>query len=671
MPKALVVVESPAKSKTINKFLGKDFKVLASMGHVMDLPKSKMGIDLKHNFEPEYVVISERRKNIKQLKAELKEAEDIYLAPDPDREGEAISWHLAKLLGKGKKVHRITFNEITKEAVLEAFKHPHKIDMNLVNAQQARRVLDRIVGYTLSPLLWKKVGRGLSAGRVQSIAVKIIVQREKEINAFVAQEYWDIQAELKKKKDQQSFMARLDKIEENKAEIKNRKESEDLVSEIKQQKFIVEKTRDSKKKRNPQAPFTTSKLQQDAFNKLRFSANKTMRVAQQLYEGIELGKGDAVGLITYMRTDSVSISKEAQREAREYIAKKFGDKYYPEKPNVYKSKKNAQQAHEAIRPAVPLREPQSVSEFLTPDQYKLYELIWNRFIASQMSPAQLKVTSIDIRAGRCMFRASGTIVLFDGFTAVYDNEDKENSKPYLPHLKSGEELDLVALTPEQHFTKPPPRYSDASLVKALEEKGIGRPSTYAPTIQTIVARDYIRREKGYLFPSELGTVVTDLLSHYFSKILDEKFTAGLEEELDEIEDGKLEWVNVIRKFYRPYSFDLKIAQNYMKSVKKEPVPTDKVCELCGMPMVIKWGRRGKFLSCSGFPKCKNAKSITTGIKCPSQCGGELVSRKSRRGSFYGCTNYPKCTHTADKLPEEKKPEEQQAAENKDNAANGA
>lgn len=650
MGKSLVIVESPAKSKTINKFLGKDYTVLASMGHIMDLPKNKMGIDIKNNFQPEYVVIPEKRKSLRQLKKVAKDKEDIYLAPDPDREGEAISWHLANLLGRGKRVHRVTFNEITKQAVLEAFKNAHQLNMNLVYAQQARRILDRIVGYTLSPLLWRKVGRGLSAGRVQSVAVKLIVLREREIQDFVPQEYWEIIAELKKKDRDNVFATKLEKIDGKKPHISDKESADRFLGQIRKERFVVDEIKETEKKKNPQPPFITSKLQQEAFNKLRFSAQKTMRIAQQLYEGIELGKEGSIGLITYMRTDSVHISREAQLEAREYIIKTFGKEYCPEKPHIYKSRKTAQQAHEAIRPTVPLREPQAVKRYLTADQFKLYELIWKRFIASQMSSARVKTTTVDIKAGRFLFRASSTEVLFDGFMKLQDEQDKSKQLVF-PVLSKGEELVLVNLKSEQHFTKPPPRYSDASLVKELEEKGIGRPSTYAPILQTIIERGYVRRERGYLHPTELGTIVTDLLSYYFSKILDEKFTAEMEAELDGVEEGRLDWVGVLRRFYRPYSFDLKVAQSYMKNLKREAPPTKEVCELCGKPMVIKWGRRGKFLSCSGFPACKNAKPLTTGIKCPSKCGGELIQRRSHRGLFYGCTNYPKCIYTTEKLPD--------------------
>ncbi|MCX5716147.1 MAG: type I DNA topoisomerase, partial [Candidatus Omnitrophica bacterium] len=495
---------------------------------------------------------------------------------------------------------------------------------------------------------------------------KLIVEREKEIKDFIPAEYWDIEAELKKQfpvpgsqfpeKDKKTFTARLDKIEDKKVEIITAEEAKGLADQIKDQRFIVSQVKHTKKIRKPGPPFTTSKLQQEAFNKLHFSASKTMKVAQELYEGVELGKQETIGLITYMRTDSVNISKEAQKEAREYVIKKFGQKYYPETPNVYKSKKSAQEAHEAIRPAVPLHEPANIHDFLTPDQFKLYELIWNAFVASQMSAALYEVTSADITAGKFLFKASGTTVVFDGFTAVYSQNGEAEKENVLPKLAAGEGLDLVKLSPGQHFTKPPPRYSDASLIKALEEKGIGRPSTYAPTISTITDRHYVNREKGYFVPTELGTLVTELLLQYFPKILDEKFTAKMEEELDEIEEGKMEWTKPLYVFYKPFSFELKMAHSYMKTVKMEVTPTDQVCELCGKPMVIKWGRRGKFLSCSGFPACKNAKSIGSGIKCPQEgCGGELVQRRYKGRFFYGCTNYPKCTYTANKLPE--KPEE--------------
>jgi len=660
MAKKVVIVESPAKSKTINKFLGKEYEVTASMGHLVDLPKDKMGVDLEGSFEPEYVVIPDRKKYVTQLKKAVKDKEAIFLAPDPDREGEAISWHLSNLLGKGKKVYRVTFDEITRERVQAAFKHPvESIDMNLVNAQQARRILDRIVGYSISPILWKKVARGLSAGRVQSVAVRLVVEREREILAFHPQEYWEIEASLKKKTGNTSpFLAKLEKIDNEKADLKNKPDSDKIVKELDKASYVVSNIKDSKKRRNAPSPFTTSKLQQEAFNKLRFPVNRTMRIAQSLYEGVDLGDTETVGLITYMRTDSVRISNEAQTAAKNYILKKFGAKYYPPTPNVYKSKKSAQEAHEAIRPTVPLREPTSVKGFLKPDQYKLYELIWNRFMASQMTPAQFLVTTVEILAGnKYLFKASGTTMLFDGYNIVYGEQenakDKKSESQKIPPLKIKEALDLVELIPSQHFTKPPPRYSDASLVKALEEKGIGRPSTYAPIIYTVILRNYVRRDKGYLSATELGGIVNDLLVKHFPKILNLKFTALMEEELDEIEEGKIEWVKVLHDFYDPFEKSLDKAKAALKDVKKLAIKTDEVCELCGRPMVIKWGRRGKFMSCSGFPKCKHAKSITTDVPCQKPgCNGKLVERRAKKSKrrFYGCSNFPNCDFMTNTLP---------------------
>jgi len=667
MAKYLVVVESPTKSRTINKFLGNDYTILSSMGHVVDLPKSEMGVDIENGFKPRYVVIAKRRKILSELKNGAKGKSEIYLAMDPDREGEAIAFHLRRHLEDlVSAVHRVTFHEITEKAIKEAFKQPHELDMNMVNAQQARRVLDRILGYSLSPLLWKKVGSGLSAGRVQSVALRLIVEREKKIKAFVSEEYWEIEALLRKDKagkgeiskdDLRPFKAKLISIEEKKLELKNNEQSEDLKEYIKKERFKVKKVKDIKKKRLPSAPYTTSKLQQDAFNKLRFSASRTMKVAQELYEGMDLGKEEAAGLITYMRTDSVNISKDAQSAARDFIINKFGKRYYPSIPRVYKSKKSAQEAHEAIRPTLPLREPSSLKQYLNPNQMKLYELIWSRFISSQMEPALNLSTSVDIEAGKCTFRATGTKILFEGFMILYRTEEKKE-EPFLPPFTVDEILHLIKLESSQHFTSPPPRYSDASLVKALEEKGIGRPSTYAPIITTILIRNYARREKGYFHPTELGMVVTQLLTKHFPKVLDVKFTAYLEEELDEVEEGKLDWVKVLQDFYAPFKVAHEKAVKDMANLKKKDIPTDKVCEQCGKPMVIKWGRRGKFLSCSDFPKCKFSKSITTGIKCPQQdCGGELLERRSRKGSFYGCTNYPKCHYITNTLPVDESKEE--------------
>ena len=658
MAKNLVIVESPAKAKTINKFLGPKYKVVASMGHIIDLPKSKLGVDVENDFKPQYVVMADRKKNLSALKKEARSKTTIYLAADPDREGEAISWHLKnQLASDDKKCYRVEFDEITKDAVLGAFKHPRDINMNLVNAQQARRILDRLVGYTISPILWKKVARGLSAGRVQSVAVRLIVEREEEIKRFNPQEYWSVEAELKRKADQpkDKFIAKLCKYKNADIEVKHKYDADKAVEQLKREHFVVSDVRETKKKRNPYPPFTTSKLQQEAFNKLRFSGARTMHIAQTLYEGVEIGGEGSVGLITYMRTDSVKISKDAQAAAKDYILSAYGNKYYPEPPNFYKSRKNAQEAHEAIRPTLPLRSPDSVKDKLSHDQLKLYQLIWNRFLASQMAAALYLQTTVDIKAGDYLFKASDTGVLFDGYTAVYEIEkekdDEEETKTKLPKLSIGLPLDLLGLKNDQHFTKPLPRYSDASLVKALEELGIGRPSTYAPIIQTITARDYVRRESGYFHPTELGTVVMGLLLKHFPKILDVEFTARMEDELDGIEEGEADWLIVLKSFYSPFMHSVEAARLEMKDVKKEVGATDQICELCGKPMVIKWGRRGKFLSCSDYPTCKNAKSITSGVKCPTGCGGELVQRRSTRGMFFGCTNYPKCTFTAKKLPE--------------------
>lgn len=649
---ALVIVESPAKAKTIEKFLGKGFVVRPSMGHVIDLPARKMGIDIENDFKPTYVVISKKKKLLSELKSEAKDKDVIFIATDPDREGEAIGWHLAGYLGKNKEVKRVVFHEITKKAIEEAFSNPAAIDDKLVNAQQARRILDRIVGYSLSPLLWKKITRGLSAGRVQSVAVKLIVDREREIQAFVAQEYWEIEAELRKKKDKKSFFAQLEKVDDAKAEVKDKASADAVITDLSGKQFKVRDIKESEKKLNPQAPFTTSKLQQEAFYKLHFRAGKTMKIAQQLYEGLDIGEQGTVGLITYMRTDSVKVAFSAIEEARFYIKDKFGKEYLPPEANVYKSKKAAQEAHEAIRPSSVAREPDAIKQYLTADQYKLYKIIWAKFVASQMKPAIMSIVSIDIEAGRYLFRATGSTVIFPGFKAVYDDaeEEKDKKKAYLPKLEVGEAVDLLKLVPSQHFTKPPPRYTDASLVKALEEDGIGRPSTYAPTIETIVARYYVRREGSALWPTELGTVVNDLLTKSFPVIIDEEFTAKMEEELDDIEEGKVEWTQALRDFYGPFSQWLSKAQVEMKDVKKDVEEIDEVCEKCGRKMVVKWGRRGKFKSCSGFPECKNAKPlVSTGIKCPEPgCDGELVERRSRRGAFYGCSRFPKCRHVENK-----------------------
>ena len=661
MVKYLVVVESPAKSKTINKFLGKDYIILSSMGHVVDLPKSEMGVDVENNFKPKYVVMAKRRKVLSELKKGAKNKRTIYLAMDPDREGEAIAYHLKQYLeGPDRGVKRVTFHEITERAVKEAFKHPHDLDMDKVNAQQARRVLDRVLGYSISPILWKKVGRGLSAGRVQSVALRLIVEREKKIKAFTPEEYWEMEAILRKrdgagKQDAGSFRAKLISVEGREPAIKTGKQAEALKEELKKERFTVKKIKETRRRKRPLAPYTTSTLQQDAFNKLGFSVGRTMRIAQQLYEGIELGDEEATGLITYMRTDSVAVSKDAREAAKAYITKNFGARYSPETPHKYKVKKSAQEAHEAIRPSLPLRDPSKIKQFLNPHQFKLYRLVWRRFLASQMECSLGLTISVDIEAARCVFRAIGAKVLFDGFARVYYQDKKEDR--LLPALSVGEILRLMGLETAQHFTNPPPRFSDASLVKALEEKGVGRPSTYAPIISTIILRNYVKREKGYLYPTELGTVVAKLLMKHFPRVLDIKFTAYLEDELDEVEEGRMEWPRVLGDFYAKFKVACEKARKNMANLKRVNVPTDEVCEKCGSPMVIKWGRKGKFLSCSKFPECKYSKSITTGVKCPRpECDGELVERRSHRGTFYGCSRYPNCRYVSRFLPSEKKDE---------------
>lgn len=650
--KNLVIVESPTKAKTIGRILGEGFSVVSTMGHIIDLPEKELGVNIKNGFEPHYVVIPGRIKILNSLKKESKDKHTIYVATDPDREGEAIGWHIKSRFFKNREVLRVTFHEITSSAVSQAFKNPRDFDLKMIEAQVGRRVLDRIVGYFLSPLLWKKLARGLSAGRVQSVALRLIVEREREIKKFIPKEYWEIEAELRRLQmaNSKSFIAKLEKIENKKVEIKNKGEADRLVEDIKDKQFKVLDIKTFEKKRYPDPPFITSTLQQEAFNKLRFSSTKTMIVAQQLYEGIDIGEGGNVGLITYMRTDSVRCSPQAIKEVRDYITKNFGKDYLPQLPNVYKVKKLAQEAHEAIRPTLITRAPESLKELLSPDQYKLYALIYNRFLASQMTPCRYNVTSVDIQAAQYIFVASGSRIIFDGFTIIYnrDNQEKDKEKNIIPTLEKGEILDLVRLMPSQHFTKPPVRYSDSSLVRTLEEKGIGRPSTYAPIISTIIQRDYVRRIKGYFYPTELGTKVCELLMQYFPKIMDLKFTALMEEELDEIEEGRLNRIAVLEDFYTPFKESLDFAQ---ANIKKEVITSDEICDKCGRPMIIKWGRRGKFLSCSGFPKCKNSKSITTGVKCPEpDCPGELIERRWRRGFFYGCSNFPKCKFISKTLP---------------------
>jgi DNA topoisomerase I len=664
MSKNLVIVESPTKAKTIGKILGPDFSVVSSMGHIIDLPQKELGVDIDNKFKPEYVVIPAKKKLLTQLRKEAKSKEKIYMATDPDREGEAIGWQIKEKVFKGKEVLRVSFHEITPHAVEEAFKTAREFNLNMIEAQVGRRVLDRIVGYFLSPLLWKKLARGLSAGRVQSVALRLIVERERQIQAFTSSEYWEIVAELFKPNvfGETNFYAKLEKIENKKVEIKAGKDAQDIVNELKDKEFKVIEIKQTEKKRYAPAPFITSTMQQEAFNKLKFNASKTMLVAQQLYEGIDIGGGDnPIGLITYMRTDSPNTAPEAIIEVREHIGRIFGKDFLPEKANVFKAKKSAQEAHEAIRPSYISRSPESLKDFLNHDQFRLYELIYNRFLASQMKPAEFLATSVDIAADKYLFVANGSHLLFEGFLAVYNKteeeekeeaeEEKEKTKNVIPPLAQGEVLGLNKLTPSQHFTKGPPRFSDSSLVKALEEEGIGRPSTYAPIMYTLILRDYVRRIKGYLNPTELGFKVSDMLVEYFPKIIDVKFTALMEEKLDEIEEGRLKRIEVLKEFYTPFKESLDFAQ---ANIKKEVITTDQLCDKCGKPLIVKWGRRGKFLSCSDFPTCKNSKSITSGVKCPTEnCGGELIERRSKRGFFFGCSNFPKCTFTSRTLPQDK------------------
>jgi len=656
MDKFLVIVESPAKAKTIAKFLGNDFVVSSCMGHIIDLPAKELGVNIAKDFEPTYEVISGKSKLLKDLKKQIRDKSKIYFATDPDREGEAIGWNLKEKLGIDQdKCCRVVFHEITKRAIEEAFRNPLSFNRNKIQAQQARRILDRIVGYFLSPLLWKKVARGLSAGRVQSVALKLIVDREEQINKFIPEEFWNITCELEKlsfktKSEQITFSARLEKINNKAIQIPNKDRAEQILKQLKDKEFIVKDIRIQNKKKSPPPPFITSTLQQEAFNKLKFSTSKTMFLAQQLYEGIGIGEEGPVGLITYMRTDSNQISDIALNEIRRAIVSKFDKSYLPETSPVYKSNRLAQEAHEAIRPTDIFKFPEAIKSFLSADQFKLYELIWKRAVASQMKPLEYKQILVDIQAGEFLFRTSGAEIVFKGYTIIYDTDNQKEEQNILPPLSIDEKLRVLEIKPSQHFTKPPARYSEGSLVRALEENGIGRPSTYAPIIQTIIARDYVRRAKGYLFPTELGVKVNKLLVEYFPNIIDVDFTAKMEQGLDKIEEGNYNWVSLLREFYEPFKEEVEIAK---KVVKKEIIYSDEVCELCGKRLIVKWGRRGKFLSCSDYPKCKFSKSISSGIKCPQQgCNGELIQRRSARGkSFYGCSNYPRCTYTTQKLPQ--------------------
>jgi DNA topoisomerase-1 len=679
MAKALVIVESPAKAKTINKYLGKQYIVKASLGHIKDLPKKDLAVDVDHDFRPKYEVIEGKKKLLQELRDASKKVESVYLAADPDREGEAICWHLQEeLKGKksgkngedgGPKFFRVMFNEITKNSIQKAFEKPSVVNTNLVDAQQARRVLDRLVGYKISPLLWDKVRRGLSAGRVQTVAVRVVVEREREIQAFIKQEYWTLDANLEAKK-KPVFDARLFRKGSDAPEIPDQAASDAILADLDGTKFIVRSVGTKEKKRNPVAPFITSTLQQESSRKLRFSVKRTMMLAQQLYEGVEIGEEGATGLITYMRTDSTRVSADAIAEVRDYIGTKFGPQYVPEAPNFYKSKKDAQDAHEAIRPTSAMRSPDDVAKFLAEDQLKLYRLIWMRFIASQMNPAIFDQTTIDINAkGKggtdYIFRATGSVMKFDGFLAVYeegkdakDDEDDE-LKHKLPAVTEGEELKLRGLKPEQHFTEPPPRYTEATLVKKLEADGVGRPSTYASILSTIQEREYVTKEGGKFKPTELGMVVTDLLLDSFKDIFDVKYTARMEEELDEIEDGKLDWREAMGEFYERFMKDLENAETHMTNIKRMEKPTDLTCDKCGKPLVIKWGKHGSFLACTGYPECTYTRELTVDLpdvdkadlteqgdeEYCQNCGRPMVLKKGRFGTFFACTGYPDCKTT--------------------------
>jgi len=717
LAKKLVIVESPAKARTLEKFLGKEFEVAACGGHVRDLPKKSLGVKVEKDFEPNYQVIKGKEKIIKLLKTAAQKAELVLLAPDPDREGEAIAWHLRFLLEKDGKVKRIEFHEITKEAVTGAVKHPREIDMARVNAQQARRILDRLVGYKISPLLWKKVRKGLSAGRVQSVAVRLICEREEQIKKFKPEEYWDITAKLSSN-DRIEFDSKLIAKGDQGLGVRPKEKGKTINSEAAAKKilkdlegahYVVSKVAKKEQKRHASPPFITSTLQQEAARKLGFSAKRTMAIAQKLYEGIGIRGEGRVGLITYMRTDSVRISEEAETAVRKYIAELFGKEYLPPQPQRYKKKKQAQDAHEAIRPTAASRHPEKIKESLRPEELKLYDLIWKRFVACQMKSAVFDQTSVDIKANDHLFRATGSVLKFDGFIKVYlesaDDEEEKEMAGTLPSLKEGEELILLLLTPEQHFTQPPPRYNEASLVKELEKRGIGRPSTYAPILSTVQERGYVEKEGKALKPTEIGMVTNRLLVKHFPRIMDIKFTAHMEDDLDDIVAEKMEWVEALREFYEPFSKALSEAEVKMEKVKKEIKTKEKCpkcgkplvirqgrygdfmacsgypkckftknlpqeeakalagqekCEKCGKPMTLKHSRYGDFLACSGYPKCKNIKPILKKIdaKCP-ECGGELVERRTRhRKIFYGCSNYPKCKFATWQKP---KPKEDKGA----------
>ncbi len=718
MAKSLLIVESPTKVNTLKKIVGKNFIIKASVGHLKDLPKKKLGVDVDNDFAPEYITIRGKGKILSELKAAAKKADQVFLAPDPDREGEAIAHHIGNEMRKFTKgkVYRVSFNEITKKAVNEAIKHPTEVNLNKVNAQQARRILDRLVGYKISPLLWKKVHRGLSAGRVQSVALRMVCDREREIQNFKPEEYWSITLDLEGETPP-PFEGKLFKVDGEKAQVPNQEKADQIVKDLEGAEFVLESVVKKERKRNPAAPFITSTLQQEASRKLNFSPKKTMMLAQRLYEGLSLGKRGTVGLITYMRTDSVRLADEALDGVRAFIGQRFGPEYVPKASNVFKSKKSAQEAHEAIRPTDVTLDPAEVKPFLEKDMFNLYQLIWARFVACQMVPAILDTTQFDIRSGKYLFRANGSVLKFPGFMKVYvEGTDDEVSEPgrggdrILPDLPEGQALKLNRITPEQHFTQPPPRYTEALLVKELEDQGVGRPSTYASIISVIKDRDYLRTEGKRLAPSELGFLINDLLIENFPDIMTTEFTARMEDQLDEIEDGKVNWIQALKTFYEPFKTDLEQAEQKMRDVKGEVEETGEDCEKCGKPMIIKWGRFGKFMACSGYPECKNTrdlgkdngdgkgtpgeevegtcdecgspllmkigrfgkfiacsqypdckftKPISLGIPCPEEgCKGEISPRRSKKGrTFYGCSEYPKCKFVSwDKPVDEECPE---------------
>ena len=674
MAKSMVIVESPAKARTIEKYLGKDYVVRASAGHIKDLPKGTLGVDIQHDFQPTYLVIAGKEKIVQDLKKTAQKSEAIYLAADPDREGEAICQHLAEELAPSEErpVYRVLFNEITKNAVQEAFENPSRVDRNKVEAQQARRILDRLVGYKVSPLLWQKVRRGLSAGRVQSVALRMIVDREKEIRAFVPREYWNFTARVAAE-NPPPFEAKAVKHAGKKFKISNQEEADQLMEELRAAEFLVAGVQKKEKKRRPVPSFVTSTLQQEAARKLRFTVRKTMTVAQRLYEGVEIGEESLVGLITYMRTDSTRVADSALQEAREFVGETYGKPYLPPRAVVYRGKKKVQDAHEAVRPTSAWRHPEKMKAFLNRDEHRLYELIWKRFVASQMNPARFDQTEIDIKAARTDFKTVGSVMKFDGFLKLYqegrDEAEPESGERMLPVVAVGEKLRVEKITPEQKFTQPAPRYTEATLVKALEEKGIGRPSTYAQILAVIMDRDYVSKQEGRFVPSETGEVVTELLVGNFEEIFNYDYTAKLEEDLDEIEQGDENWVHTLQEFYAEFSKELKQAQENMKNLKKEEIPTGTSCEKCGSEMVIRWGRFGKFIACSNYPECKNTQEIAKedGEDSPAQvpsetcekCGKPMVLKKGRYGSFLACSGYPECKNTKKTIQENGKTQVQE------------